>query len=128
MRALSAAAAVPQMAVDMVLKAEEWTEKSEDFIIPPQWETMDAKFGNELKKVIKDITLSREVATLEEKKLRQHRQQLSGITNHAPQGAAVLCAPLNCVALLAIQRYECVGFFQTGHYRPRPLSTLTQRH
>ena len=48
MRALAAAAAVPQMATDMILRAEEWEGKPEAFIVPPQWENMDAKFGREL--------------------------------------------------------------------------------
>ena len=79
MRNLSAAAAVPQMGTDMILKAEEWTGKPAQFIIPPAWETLDAKFGRELKKVIKDPNLAREVATLEEKCLRKYRRQLSGL-------------------------------------------------
>ena len=80
MRVLAAAAAVPQMATDMVLRAEEWEGKPEAFIIPPQWETMDAKFAKELKKLVKDPTMSREIRTMEEKSLRKHRRQLSGMT------------------------------------------------
>ena len=40
---------------------------------------MDAKFGKELKKVVKDATVARQIATLEEKSLRKHRRQLSGM-------------------------------------------------
>ena len=79
MRSLAAAAAVPQMATDMILRAEEWEGKPESFIIPPQWENMDAEFGKELKKIITDSIMNRTISTMEEKSLRKRKQQLSGI-------------------------------------------------
>ena len=79
MRSLAAAAAVPQMATDMILRAEEWEGKPQSFIVPPQWENMDAKFGKELKKVITDSIMNRTISTMEEKSLRKNKRQLSGM-------------------------------------------------
>ena len=79
MSCLAASAAVPQMSTDMILRAEKWEGKAERFIVPPEFETLDAKFFKELKKVLKDPVLSREIATLEEKTLRTQHKQLCGM-------------------------------------------------
>ena len=70
---------MPQLAVDMILRAEEWEGKPEGFMIPPQWETLAAKFGKELKRIAKEPTVARQISTMEDKSLRKYRKQLSGM-------------------------------------------------
>ena len=79
MSCLASAAAVPQMSTDMTLRAESWEGKADRFIVPPEFEKLDAKFFIELKKVLKDPVISRQVATVEEKTLRTQFKQLCGM-------------------------------------------------
>ena len=69
----------PQMGTDMVLKAEAWTGKPEDFQVDESWEKVDALFAVRLIEAFSSNPITRrEITHMADTYLLKNKRQLPG--------------------------------------------------